>query len=175
LEEFARKGFAGARVQDIATRAGLSQQLITYYFGGKQGLAQAVKQSWETQEATFAGSDKSLEQMVTGYVHATLANPLMARMFLWEGLNSDEPSTGQTGVSPLGSPDVTELARRQAAGELSGDVDPRFVLLIFMGAVAAPIIMPQVARRVTGLEPDSQEFEARYANELRVVLHHLRG
>ena len=46
---------------------------------GKQGLAQAVKQSWETQEATFVGSDKSLEQMVTGYVHATLANPLLGR------------------------------------------------------------------------------------------------
>lgn len=42
LEEFSAKGFAGARVQDIADRAGVNKQLINYYFGGKEGLYHAL-------------------------------------------------------------------------------------------------------------------------------------
>ena len=34
----ARQGLAGARVNDIADRAGVNKQLISYYFGGKEGL-----------------------------------------------------------------------------------------------------------------------------------------
>ena len=39
LGEFAAKGFAGARVADIARRAGLNKQLISHHFGGKVGLS----------------------------------------------------------------------------------------------------------------------------------------
>ena len=38
IAEFSAKGFAGARVSEIAARAGVNQQLIAYYFDGKQGL-----------------------------------------------------------------------------------------------------------------------------------------
>ncbi|HMK95915.1 MAG TPA: TetR family transcriptional regulator, partial [Acidimicrobiales bacterium] len=46
LDEFATKGFAGARVRDIARRAGVSKDLIAYHFGGKEGLLMAVQQAW---------------------------------------------------------------------------------------------------------------------------------
>ncbi|VTU37156.1 Nicotinate degradation protein S [Variovorax sp. PBL-H6] len=36
--EFAAKGLAGARVNEIASRAGVNKQLIYYYFGSKEGL-----------------------------------------------------------------------------------------------------------------------------------------
>jgi len=174
LEEFAQKGYAGARVLDIASRAGVNKQLITYYFGGKRGLAQAVEQAWEAQEATFVRPDQSLEEMIAGYLHATLTNPLITRMLVWEGLNGDDSLRKEERNSHDGSSDVTELTRRQAAGELSAETDPRFLLLLFMGAIAAPVILPQVARRVTGLDPSSQEFEACYLNELQLVARHLR-
>src|SRR5450759_1887534 len=38
LDEFSLKGFAGARVAEIAERAGVNKQLINYYFGSKEGL-----------------------------------------------------------------------------------------------------------------------------------------
>ena len=41
-EEFARRGFAGARVEQIARRAGVNKQLLFYYFHSKRGLFQAV-------------------------------------------------------------------------------------------------------------------------------------
>ncbi len=43
-EEFARLGYAGARVERIARRAGVNKQLIFYYFGSKRGLYDSVVQ-----------------------------------------------------------------------------------------------------------------------------------
>jgi len=39
---FAEKGYSGARVAEIADKAGLDKRLIFYYFGTKQGLYAAV-------------------------------------------------------------------------------------------------------------------------------------
>ena len=42
--EFAAKGYAGARIAAIAARAGVNQQLISYYFDGKEGLYRAMSE-----------------------------------------------------------------------------------------------------------------------------------
>jgi len=41
-EEFANKGLAGARIDEIAARTRTSKRMIYYYFGGKEGLYVAV-------------------------------------------------------------------------------------------------------------------------------------
>lgn len=41
-EEFARQGYAGARVDEIATRTSTTKRMIYYYFGGKEKLYIAV-------------------------------------------------------------------------------------------------------------------------------------
>ncbi len=41
-EEFAEKGLAGARVEEIAARTATSKHMIYYHFGSKEGLYSAV-------------------------------------------------------------------------------------------------------------------------------------
>ena len=41
-EAFAARGLEGARVDDIAQRAGTNKQLVYHYFGSKDGLYTAV-------------------------------------------------------------------------------------------------------------------------------------
>ena len=41
-QEFARRGFYGARVDAIARRAGVNKQLLFYYYHSKHGLFHAV-------------------------------------------------------------------------------------------------------------------------------------
>lgn len=41
---FAEKGFAGTSMREIASRSGVSQPLIYYHFGSKEGLYSAVKE-----------------------------------------------------------------------------------------------------------------------------------
>jgi TetR/AcrR family transcriptional regulator len=45
VAEFAREGFAGARVDEIAASAGVNKQLVYHYFGSKKGLYLAALES----------------------------------------------------------------------------------------------------------------------------------
>ena len=172
LDEFAAKGFAGARVQDIADRAGVNKQLITYYFGGKEGLFEAIGQQWLAQEAGFARPDLPIEALMEEYLRAALADPRMLRLLIWNGLTDEHDSEEHQARA---GDDLADMRRRQEAGEIAADIDPGLYLLVFMGALAAPVAMPQVVRRLTGLDSRSPEFEQAYAEQLKRIIRHLSG
>jgi AcrR family transcriptional regulator len=174
-EEFSAKGYAGARVADIAARAGLNKQLISYYFGGKAGLYGAIQQAWLDRETEIAPPELPLAELITRYLHAGLADPRAMRLMLWRALAADD--TEQPPSGPVQDPDedLSRLRRRQSDGELSPDLDPAAVLLVMMGAVTAPLILPGEVTRLTGLDPRSPEFETYYAEQLRRVMLHLAG
>jgi TetR/AcrR family transcriptional regulator len=164
-DEFAAKGYAGARVQDIADRAGLNKQLITYYFGGKEGLYRELGRQWLQLEATFHDPAGPLDELVLRYLREAFADPRAARLQIWSGLTGERwDETAE---------DLSELRRRQAEGELAGDLDVATVLLLFMAAVCMPVAMPQAVRRIFTVEADSPEFQERYAAELGRIIRHL--
>jgi TetR/AcrR family transcriptional regulator len=171
LEEFAAKGFSGARVQDIAARAGVNKQLISYYFGGKEGLYQAIQHRWLEAEAAFTDPDLPLDALLTGYLRAALAEPHLARLLAWSAVEGAS-LPGQAVIS-LGPEDIADLERRQRNGELAADLDPFSVGLALMGAVLAPVVLPHVVRSA-GLDPESPEFAEHYAEQLRRIILRLR-
>jgi AcrR family transcriptional regulator len=161
--EFADKGYAGARVAEIAKRAGVNQQLISYYFGGKQGLYDALVAAWNDREADFTGPDVPFTAMVRGYLDAVLGEADASRFWLRLGL--DDPTMGS---EPLDE-ERMDMARRQAEGQVTSRFSPEFIALVSQAATLAPIALPQVVRGLYGLEPDSPEFRARYAAELETL------
>lgn len=170
LDEFAAKGFAGARVQEIAERAGINKQLISYYFGGKEGLYRALQRSWQESDAGFGEPDVPIEELAVRYLHDGLTDPRPARLMLWRSLGSgpDQP--------PDDSPvlgDLTSMRQRQASGELAVDLDARFLRLALIAVVMAPMVLPHLAEQIFGMAPASQEFEELYAEQLRRMLRHL--
>ena len=57
--EFASHGFGGGRVDRIVSRAGVSQQMVYYYYGDKAGLYNAVvRQVYEAMHAIEASMDE---------------------------------------------------------------------------------------------------------------------
>jgi len=177
LEEFSAKGYAGARVQDIADRAGVNKQLIPYYFGGKEGLYRALEQTWLDQEASFALPETPFDEIVGAYVHATFGDPRLLRLMIWDGLTEDKPGDNP-GDKPAAADgphsDVVDMTRRQAAGEIPADLDPRLFLLTLTAAIAAPVILPQIARRL-GVDPAAPGFEDAYADHMRRLIQLLGG
>jgi AcrR family transcriptional regulator len=154
-------------VGSIAARAGVNPQLITYYFGGKRGLYDALSRRWLEQEAGIAEGEATLAELAVGYLRATLEDPRLARLCLWDGL---------TGGAVVEEPeDLSDLQRRQAGGEIAADLDPGMFQLALMGAILAPVALPQVARRLTGLDPADPGFEDAYADQLRRMVARLGG
>ncbi len=172
LDEFAAKGFAGARVQEIAERAGINKQLISYYFGGKEGLYRALQRSCQESEASFGEADVPIEDLAVRYLHDGLADPRPARLMLWRSLGSGPDERPGDGAVPG---DLTSMRRRQADGELAADLDARFLRLALIAVVMAPMVMPHLAEQVFGMAPASPEFEELYGGQLRRMLRHLSG
>ena len=171
LDEFAAKGFAGARMQDIADRAGLNKQLIHHYFGSKEGLYAELQRTWLERESAMADPDLPLADLAVRYLQGVLTDPRMMRLGVWRGLS--DPSEAPPDVTEGERVDLTSMQRRQAAGELAPDLDAACALFAVMALVAAPVALPQLARRVTGLDPASPEFAELYGAQLRLIVGHL--
>jgi TetR/AcrR family transcriptional regulator len=178
LIEFSEHGFAGARTGAIAARAGVNQQLISYYFDGKDGLYRALQRTWETTGGA-PRPDLPMAEIVTGFLPADESQRAWARLLAWEGLTA-----GETEGLAAGTPDdaetgdyfaamVDDVRRRQQAGELAEDLDPAYVGVILFAATLAPSVLPQIVRRMTGLPADSPEFLEKYADQLRTVMARL--
>ena len=170
LEEFAAKGFAGARVRDIAQRAGVGKDLISYHFGGKDGLYLAVQQAWLHREDSFADPGLSLADLLARYLHDALADPRPLRLLAWRGLAS--PGEAPPDATPGGT-DLSATRERQQRGELPADIDPAVLRLVLLAAVAAPVIFPDHARKLFGTATSDPGFEARYASGLQRLIAHL--
>jgi AcrR family transcriptional regulator len=171
LEEFAAKGFAGARVRDIAERAGVSKDLIVYHFGGKEGLYDEVTRAWLTRRDTFVDRDLPLEENVARYLHDMLADPRPLRLLAWRGLAQDTGSV--PGVTTEAFPSVADLVVRQERGELKPTIDPATLQLMLIAAIAAPILFPDNVRHLFGTSTADPGFEARYRAGLTAVLRAL--
>ncbi|WP_327119747.1 TetR family transcriptional regulator [Nocardia sp. NBC_01730] len=170
FDEFAARGYAGARVGDIAERAGVNKQLITYYFGGKEGLYQAIRQRWLEREATFADPALPLTEVVTNYLCHALRDPRGTRLLMWQGLSDEAPSIDQ---QPIVEADLVITRRRRERGEIAADLDPAAFQLAVMGMVVAPLLLSAQVRELFAMDVQSAEFEQHYGEQLRRILSHL--
>ena len=78
--QFAQHGYAGITVKGVADAAGVSPNLITRYFGGKDGLFLAATRVEIPVEHSFAGERSSLG--------ARLAASIVER---WYGISGEDP------------------------------------------------------------------------------------
>ncbi|MEU0572320.1 TetR family transcriptional regulator [Nonomuraea sp. NPDC005983] len=172
VAEFAAKGFAGARVSEIAAGAGVNKQLISYYFGGKEGLYQALSERWQREESGFADPSTSLGELVAGYARFNATQPDFGKLLVWQGLTGDVP------LAPAFVADVrrnlADLRRRQEEGEFPADLDPEAFLVAVFAMAAAGIAFPQLVRAISDRDPSSPEFGAYYADQLERLVNHLR-
>jgi AcrR family transcriptional regulator len=96
METFAEKGYAAARVEDVARRAGISKGLLYLYFKTKEELFKAVIRSFvsprlDTLTETIATTDLSAEEFLRGpfleFARSLPASPArkLVRLMVAEG------------------------------------------------------------------------------------------
>jgi TetR/AcrR family transcriptional regulator len=170
FQEFSANGFAGTTVRAIADRAGLSKDLVSYHFGGKAGLYREVQRQWLDHERTLREPGLPLAELAARYLDDTLSDPRATRLLAWRGLSGhiEEPPD----LAPP-SDGLASMISRQQSGEIVDDIDPAALALILIGAISAPVLMPQVVRRLFGAEAESDEFRTRYDAGIRALIGHL--
>ncbi|MFB9690620.1 TetR/AcrR family transcriptional regulator [Amycolatopsis plumensis] len=173
--EFAAKGYAGARIAAIAARAGVNQQLISYYFDGKEGLYRAMSDEWGQRQSELMAPDLPLSEQVRRMALEALANRDGVRLLAWSGLEYESPET-----DPDHAPRAQRLAGTveqikalKAEGRLPDWADPECLTVLLMAAAMAPVTLPHVVAGLTGAEADSPDFARRYADQLARLIEHL--
>jgi TetR/AcrR family transcriptional regulator len=164
LEEFAAHGPAGARVDAIGRRAGLNKQLITYYFGGKEGLYREMLR-WCFGQPSDLPESGPVPDLLVEFFRGVLANPQYSRLLQWEALGG-EPVDDDSRTERFRSM-VAAVTAEQAAGRLPADMDADLLLLTLIAAAEYPVAHPQITRMVAGSTPSDPGFAQRYAAHLR--------
>lgn len=171
VAEFAAHGYAGARVSAIAARAGVNQQLISYYFDGKECLYQAISERWRPRQSELVAPGTPLPEQLRRYALEALSNPDGVRLFAWSGLEYTGPESDpdQTPRSEQLQGTVDEIRARQRAGRLPAEVDPACLTIMLMAAAMAATTLPHVIEGVCRADPRSPEFLHHYADQVATV------
>lgn len=170
VEEFSAKGFTGARVSEIARRAGVNQQLIAYYFDGKEGLYREMGRRWRSYEAKAFPDGTDFAEMIKHYVRLSADPRSGGRLLAWDGLadtGDDDEEEARERNARLRQ-EVEQIRERQEAGELDDRLDPAALHLIAMSAANAFAVYPQLARGLFGAT--SPEVVEHYAEQLVLLL-----
>ena len=178
VQEFSAKGFAGARIAEIATRAGVNQQLIAYYFDGKEGLYREIGRRWREHEAEAVPDGLGFAEQITRYVRASVDPRLGGRLLAWDGLadTGDDTSEEALDRNARFRREVEAIRDRQRAGELDDGIDPAALLLIMMGAGNALAVYPQLARGLfDGADGTSADLVEHYAAQLAHLIGLIGG
>lgn len=161
---FARKGYHGSRVGDIAEEAGIAHGLLYHYFASKEEvLATVFRENWgrllEAFHQVEASGEPALEQLrrvAKILLRSWRDDPDLVRVMVREVARSPhlQQQVGEIREAFLVIQRIVE--RGQAEGAFRGELDPRLVSWIFYGALEELL-----TGWVLGQLPDGDEEVAR--------------
>jgi len=162
-DEFAKRGFEGARVDQIARRAGVNKQLLFYYYHSKRGLFQAVVSGAALElERALADisipSGRPLERMRRA-LEAQF--DYMARRPELVALLSQGGRAEGASFAPAIKRVVVLLAEGQGRGEVRDDLDPHVAaaqaLVLMVGYLRHEAVIAASAPSLIADEPALRE------------------
>jgi len=117
--EFAERGYAGARVDEIASATRTSKRMLYYYFGSKDGLYIAVLERAYSRireaEALLHLDDlppeDALRKLVASTIDYHLANPDFTRLVMTENIQRGEFLARSQVIQELNVPAIAAVSK----------------------------------------------------------------
>ena len=140
---FARQGFDGTRMADVAREAGVAYGLVYHYFGSKDAVLQAVfREAWGRLLAAVAVAEEtgtSAADQLTLVVRIVLRvwrdEPDLVRLLVREVTRNPHISEELDEIGRAFASLERMIRRGQEAGTLRRDVDPRLAAWMLYGAL----------------------------------------
>jgi TetR/AcrR family transcriptional regulator len=173
-DEFAKRGFDGARVERIARRAQVNKQLVFYYYRSKRGLFEAVvshaAREFEQALAQVAVAEgRPLERLraaLDGQFAFLARHPDLVTLLIQAGRSEARP------FAPAIRSLVVLLAEGQGLGEVRDDLDPHLAAAqALVLSIAYLGLEPLIAASAPPLGSDEPALSQRWKDAaLRLVL-----
>ena len=186
LVEFSELGHAGARIDTIAQRAGVSKPMIYNYFGDKESLyAAALREAYvqiRQGEQQLDLKSRAPEAAIRALVHFTLdhfrAKPWFISMLNTENLRGGETVRKISDVGIIQSPLIEELRRVLDRGVAEGvfrdGIDPVELYITIASLCYFPVSNKHTLRVVFGVPIDDAWIDRRKEDVSELVVRFLR-
>ncbi len=148
--EFAQRGFAGARLKDIASSASVQTTLIHHYFSDKQGLYRAVLDRalapTQTESWNLLRVHRDFETLVRGFVTMLIRFYAKHRQLLailrHEAVTGSDvlPEILRERLSPVAAAVTQMILDMQARGEIRSDIAPTDVVVLTLSMAVHPFV-----------------------------------
>ncbi|GAA0380091.1 forespore capture DNA-binding protein RefZ [Bacillus horti] len=184
LEHFYYTGFSGTTIRQIATKAGVNQALISYYFGGKKGLLEALMvQFYEDFFKAIDGAseknelltpmDKLIQIMQTAFDY--LFEQYKMTRFIYRELTLDSTLIREVMTIYLNKEKYYYANILEEIQEIEEGpaFDVEMMVLQLTNALYMPFLQPQAIREVYHIEPTGEEFKKRYFLQLKLYIQTL--
>jgi AcrR family transcriptional regulator len=182
---FAERGFAEARLEDVASRVGVTRAALFHHFTDKRALYEAVIEDafgtlLDRARALFSGAaslSQAIENAVNLWVDTVWDRPAIAHLLLREATNRSAQSEA---FQRLCGPALGMLQEIFARGERSGEFRPvtrnpfHFVSMIAGGSVFFVAAMPSLAPDLP-FDPMSPEQREAHRADVQRVARRLLG
>ncbi len=183
---FAKRGFGEVGIREIARAADVTPGMIAYYFGGKQGLYEAMLASVfeemlaRVRELAALPTEGigSLAALIRLYVATIASQPWVPALLMREIVTGD-PEARARFVERFASRVATLVpglvAAEVASGDLRDDLDPKLAVLSLVGMAIFPFLAHPVAGRVLGYELDADFAERLIAHTTQLFFDGARA
>jgi TetR/AcrR family transcriptional regulator len=181
LDVFSERGFDGASTREIATRAGVTQPLLNYHFSSKDDLWRAAVdelfgQLVEVMTARQEGLRGVEEPMrarllVREFIVFSARHPQLHRIITQES-KVDGPRMDylvDRHVRPMYDETTALIASLVEQGHMA-DIAPPHLYYIITGAGPSMFVLAPECRRLSGLDPTSDDVIEAHAEAVCALL-----
>ncbi len=185
--EFSDKGFYGARIDEIARRAGINKRMIYAYFGNKETLYKHVLAHVYARmaqvEQTIVDADYSGEELIrhiiSAYFDFLRDNPSFVNLLMWENLNKGrflkEIENSKIQRATIGI-FLKELQKGKEDGSFRADIDEWQTVISLITMCFANFSNQYTLSRLFSTDLSSAEaVEQRKQHTTEIILAYLQG
>jgi len=182
---FADRGYDGTSVRDIAHKAGVNIAMISYYFGSKEKLLEAVfekrSNSLHTQVVSLVAnreltSMQKIFLLIEDYIERIMKQPQFHKLMIREELlTKDNPITTLICETKRRNMDAIKklINEGQKNGEFRKNIDIVLLMTTLIGTIAQLMNTKQFYREMYHMEDVSEEEFIKHLK--KKLSHHLKS
>jgi AcrR family transcriptional regulator len=181
LDLFAERSFEGATTREIAAHAGITQPLLNYHFRSKDelwreavdGLFASLSSALAARSDGLRGVDEATAArlLVREFIYFSARNPQLHRIITQE-CKTNGPRMDylvENHIRPIYEAVTNQFASLVKQGILP-PIAPAHLYYILTGAGPTMFVLAPECRRLTGLEPTSDEVIEAHADAVIMLL-----
>ncbi|WP_270729206.1 TetR/AcrR family transcriptional regulator [Shimia sp. Alg240-R146] len=180
VDLFARDGFDGVSLSQVAGSVGADVALIRYYFGSKADLWDASMRRLSEQFASDiarilkpndGSATGALKAIIHAFVHTSAKWPQVSRVIVFDGDKNDARGDAIHNyfVAPFYA-GLTDLIAKAVAEGCIADVSPRTVFFMITHGGSFPMALPALTNRFEGGDILSHDAIAAHADAIIALL-----